>query len=77
MDAKLYLRVAGNSTTTIVLGLQSGEKCPAERAAAVITAHFTVKGLFWEKNPFLFPVGCVEKVFKAQFKSALFVVEKK
>ena len=76
---KLYLHVTNlkGTATKIVLGLQSGKKRPAERVAAVITAKFTVKRFFWVINPFLFPVGCVEKGFKAQFKSAMIVVEKK
>ena len=60
-----------------MLGLQSGEKRHVERSASVITGKTTVKRLFGVINPFLFPVGCVEKGFKAQFKYAIIVVEKK
>ena len=77
MGKKLYLHVVGNSKTTIVLGLQSGKKLPAEKSAAAITVKFTVKELFMVINPFPLPVGCVEKEFKAQFKFIMLVVEKK
>ena len=53
--------------------LTVGKKRPAERAAAEITAKSTWQRFEKKIDPFLSPVGCVEKGFKVRFKSAVLV----